>query len=154
MRSIFIVAIGGLAGLVILFGLMQLVPYGHDHANPPVIAEPKWDSPTTRALVVRACFDCHSNQTVWPWYSNVAPISWLIERDVVRGRERLNFSEWTSSADEARRSARDVQSGRMPQWYYLLLHPSANLTPAEQQQLILGLQATFGSGGGEGGGEG
>ena len=56
--------------------VMQLVPYGRDHSNPPVTAEPNWDSPETRALFKRACFDCHSNETVWPWYAYVAPFSW------------------------------------------------------------------------------
>ena len=76
----------GLAGLlvlgVIVFAAIQLVPFGHDHTNPPVVAEPAWDSPETRAFAVTACFDCHSNQTVWPWYSNIAPVSWLVQRDV------------------------------------------------------------------------
>ncbi|MBI5081140.1 MAG: heme-binding domain-containing protein [Chloroflexi bacterium] len=57
---------------------MQLVPVWLLKTNPPVTAEPKWDSEQTRALAKRACFDCHSNETVWPWYSNVAPVSWLI----------------------------------------------------------------------------
>ena len=80
--------------LVLLAVLIQLIPYGHDHSNPPVMEEPTWDSPQTRAIVKRACFDCHSNETVWPWYSNIAPASWLVYRDVSEGREHLNFSEW------------------------------------------------------------
>ena len=79
---------------VAIFLLIQLIPYGRDHTNPAVVAEPAWDLPETRALAVRACFDCHSNETIWPWYSNVAPISWLVQRDVDEGREKLNFSEW------------------------------------------------------------
>ena len=71
---------------VVVFGLIQLVPYGRDHANPPVTREVKWDSPRTRALAAGACFDCHSNLTTWPWYSNVAPVSWLVYADVVGGR--------------------------------------------------------------------
>jgi len=63
----------------IVFIAMQLVPYGHAHTNPPVTGEPKWDSPQTRELAKRACFDCHSNETDWPWYSNIAPVSWLIQ---------------------------------------------------------------------------
>ena len=55
----------------------SIVPFGHSHTNPPVTKEPAWNSPDTRALVQRACFDCHSNQTTWPWYSHVAPVSWL-----------------------------------------------------------------------------
>ena len=81
-------------GLVALFVLIQLVPYGRNHANPPVVKEPEWVSPQTRQLAKRACFDCHSNESVWPWYSNIAPVSWLVQNDVDEGRRRLNFSEW------------------------------------------------------------
>ena len=79
--------------LVLLFGLIQLLPYGHNHNNPPVQQEPAWDSPQTQALAKRACYDCHSNESVWPSYSNVAPISWLVQHDVDDGRRRLNLSE-------------------------------------------------------------
>jgi hypothetical protein len=83
-----------LIGLVGVLGFLaiQLVPYGRDHTNRPVTGEPKWDSPATRADAVTACFDCHSNQTVWPWYSNIAPMSWLIQHDVDEGRAALNWS--------------------------------------------------------------
>src|SRR5690242_6290427 len=77
-----------------VFLLIQLVPYGRDHTNPSHNVEPKWDKPATRALARRACFDCHSNKTVWPWYSHVAPVSWLVMKDVVDGRHEMNFSEW------------------------------------------------------------
>ena len=83
--------------LIVGFGLIQLVPYGRDHTNPPVTSEPAWDSPQTKALAQKACFDCHSNETVWPWYSSIAPGSWLIYRDVVEGRGNLNFSEWPAT---------------------------------------------------------
>src|SRR5687768_3027163 len=72
--------------IVGVLAAVQLVPYGRDHTNPPVRQEPAWDRPQTRALVARACFDCHSNETTWPWYSHIAPVSWLIQRDVVEGR--------------------------------------------------------------------
>src|SRR5690242_16317240 len=86
-------AIAGVVGLGLLV-VAQLVPYGHDHTNPRTVAEPAWDSPATRALADRACFDCHSNQTRWPWYSHVAPTSWLVQHHVDEGREVLNFSTW------------------------------------------------------------
>jgi hypothetical protein len=122
--------------VVVVIGLgvlIQLVPYGRAHANPPVRSEPKWDSPATLALARRACFDCHSNETVWPWYSDVAPISWLIQRDVDEGRSKLNFSNWSGQRQEADHSAREVSSGKMPQWYYVVLHPSAGFSAAEKQ---------------------
>jgi mono/diheme cytochrome c family protein len=132
-------------GVLVVFGLLQLVPYGHDHSNPAVVAEPQWDSPQTRELAARACFDCHSNETTWPWYSNVAPVSWLIQRDVVEGRRRLNFSEWNRQQRAADEAAEAVSEGEMPPWFYLPLHKSANLTAAEKQALVAGLQKTLGS---------
>ncbi len=130
--------------------LLQLVPYGHNHTNPPVVSEPKWDSPQTRALAVRACFDCHSNQTDWRWYTNIAPVSWLIQRDVDEGRRRLNFQDWNArrggGEGEGGRGgnemARTVERGSMPPWYYLPIHPEAVLSATEKQQLIDGLTAT------------
>jgi hypothetical protein len=123
---------------------MQLVPYGRAHTNPPVAAEPEWDSETTRNLAARACYDCHSNQTEWPWYSNVAPVSWLNQWDVDRGRGKLNFSEFDREQRDARKAAREVQEGDMPPWYYLPAHPEAQLSDAEKQALIQGLRATLG----------
>jgi hypothetical protein len=128
-----------LAGAVLLL-VIQLLPFGRDHTNPPVRREPPWNAPETRELAVRACFDCHSNQTVWPWYSKVAPLSWLIWSDVTRGRKELNFSEWDRPQREARESAGTIRKGSMPPWYY----PWAKLNTAERQALIRGLEATLG----------
>jgi hypothetical protein len=139
------IVLGVFLGLVAGGILIQFIPYGRDHTNPPVVAEPQWDSQQTQDLVVRACYDCHSNQTTWPWYSSIAPISWLIQRDVQQGRARLNFSQWTTSRRGGGDAAEQVQRGTMPQWYYVLMHPSANLTPDEKQALIQGLQNVTGS---------
>src|SRR5579872_1502334 len=128
--------IKALKWLVAIFILIQLIPYGHSHTNPPVTKEPAWDSPATRELFRRACFNCHSNTTTWPWYSHVAPVSWLVQNDVDGGRRHLNFTEW----DRAQRHATDVgaqvQPGDMPPWFYLPLHPSAKLSDVEKQALI------------------
>ena len=132
--------------LVALFAVAQLVPYGRDHTNPPVAAEPAWDRPTTRALAVRACFDCHANETRWPWYSHVAPVSWLVQHDVDEGREELNFSEWNRPQKEAKKAGRVVRKGNMPLGQYVVLHPSARLTHDEREDLARGLDATLGSG--------
>lgn len=132
--------------LVALLLLIQLVPYGRNHTNPPATGEPAWDSPRTRELAVRACFDCHSNATAWPWYTNVAPASWLIQRDVDEGRAKLNFTNWSGQKQESREAAEQVQKGEMPPKIYLPLHPSANLSASEKAELIAGLQKTFGSG--------
>jgi hypothetical protein len=107
--------------------------------NPPVVNEPKWDSPQTAALVRRACYDCHSNETVYPWYDKLPVGSWITVFDVVRGRRELNFSNWTGTR-RVERITRSIQEGEMPPGIYLILHPQANLTDAEKQQLITGLQ--------------
>jgi cytochrome c551/c552 len=123
-------------GLVVLFGLIQLVPYGRGHNNPATVQEPPWDA-QTRELAKRACFDCHSNETVWPWYSNVAPVSWLVQRDVNEGRDKFNFSEWRGALpDEV---GEVIQEGEMPPWFYVLMHPNAKLSSAEKDALIQGL---------------
>ena len=143
----------GAIALLVGFVLMQLVPYGRNHTNPAVIQEPDWDSPETRLLAQRACFDCHSNETVWPWYSNVAPMSWLVQRDVDEGREKLNFSEW-GRFDEIDEIAEVVMEGEMPPAQFLITHPEARLTQTEKQALAAGLMKTAGiSAGGGGGGE-
>lgn len=122
--------------LGVLLVLMQLVPFGRAHPNPPVESEPDWPSPEDRALVVRACFDCHSNETQWPWYSYVAPISWLVANDVEEGRYALNFSKWEQSKDMLGAIADVVDSGSMPPWYYELMHPAANLSESDRARLV------------------
>lgn len=131
-------------GVVGVLGVAsQLVPYGRVQAVSPVRREPAWDQPATRALAVRACFDCHSNQTVWPWYAHVAPVSWLVRRDVDEGRGHVNFSEWTRLQRGLRGVRNDVMDGAMPPWYYLPLHPQAKLSPGEKEALLQGLAATI-----------
>ena len=134
------------AGLVLAVALIaiQVVPYGHDHVNPPVMAEPSWDSPHTRALAQQACFDCHSNETEWPIYSRVAPVSWLVQRDVSEGRAALNFSEWQRPQKEADEAAEKVLKGDMPLPIYRLMHAHARLSAADRERLARGLETTFG----------
>jgi heme-binding protein len=134
----------GAVGLVGLVLLIQAVPYGRNHSNPPVTKEPAWDSPQTRALAARACFDCHSNQTKWRWYSNVAPASWLVQRDVDGGRSQFNFSEWDKPQDvSAGDMAETIRGGSMPPWFYVLLHANAGLSASEKDALVRGLNATL-----------
>ena len=136
MKKGIVIIIGVILVLAVLAQLIPLPLRGH---NPAVVAEPKWDSPQTRELAKRACFDCHSNETVWPWYSYVAPVSWLLYRDVTEGRSNLNFSEWTQAQPAGLEASEQILSGEMPPAIYLPLHPSARLTPAEKQQLATGL---------------
>ena len=133
----------GLAGIAI-FVIIQFVPYGRDHTNPPVASEPPWDSPQTRQLVKDHCFQCHSNETEWPWYSNIAPASWLIYWDVAEAREGFNFSEWDSNPGFVGDLIDAAEEGVMPPIQYWIFHPQSRLTPEEKQQFKNGLQNTLG----------
>ncbi|WP_303720543.1 heme-binding domain-containing protein [Malonomonas rubra] len=132
--------------IIVLPFVIQLIPYGKDHNNPLVISEPSWDSSQTRELFYRACGDCHSHETTWPWYSNYAPVSWLIAHDVDSGREHFNVSAWgvqkKNKADEA---VEVVIEGEMPPWFYVFPHPEADLSDRETSELVTGLRKTFGS---------
>ena len=130
--------------LVAAFALIQLVPYGRAHGNPPVRSEPRWDSARTKALFAQACGACHSNLTTWPWYSDVAPVSWLVQHDVDDGRARFNVSAWRQQAQpEAGEAAEVVRSGEMPPRQFRLIHSEARLSSAEQAALAAGLERTF-----------
>lgn len=155
------ISVGAVAALALA---IQLVPYGHDHSNPPVVTQVNWDSQQTRDLFYRACADCHSNETQWPWYSNIAPVSWLVLHDIQEGRQQFNISaptergEGSEGGEEGEGGERGergggddspgglVSSGEMPMPIYLITHPEARLTDEEKQQLIAGLEATFGRG--------
>ena len=128
---------------VVLFLLAQFVPYGRDHENRPVTGEPEWDSEETRALAVRACFDCHSNETKWPWYASIAPVSWFVQRHVDDARDHLNFSEWDKPQRHAGKAAKAVESGAMPLESYLSMHSEAKLSDAERAALIAGLRTSL-----------
>ena len=130
-------------GLLAVLLLLQLVPYGRAHDNPAVTGTPRWDSARTAQLFNDACADCHSNQTNWKWYSNVAPSSWLVQRDVDEGRAKLNLSEWDKPQDEIDEAGEAVEEGSMPPWQYKLLHGSARLSDGEKKELADGLRRTF-----------
>ena len=112
-----------------------------ENSNGPVIPDQTIHArllmdPKIEATFVRSCNDCHSNKTVWPRYSRIAPISWLVAADVRRGRNSLNFSEWASySAEEQRKQLADiceeVTDAEMPGKLYMFMHPSARLTDAD-----------------------
>lgn len=123
------------------FAAIQLIPI--NRTNPPVTREIAWNSPETRSLAKRACFDCHSNETVWPPYAYIAPISLMLAEHVADGRDQLNFSEWDGRNEGFEEIAEVVNSGEMPLRNYLLLHPEARLSEAEKQALLEGLALTY-----------
>lgn len=131
-RRILYWAVVGLGAVLVA---LQLVPYGRDHTNPPVVRDAPWSSPEGRRLAVGACYDCHSNETRWPWYSHIAPMSWLVQRDVENGRRELNFSNWGGDND-VDDLAEVVAEGSMPPRNYRLLHPDARLSDAEKAVLL------------------
>ncbi len=135
--------IRGAIAVVGLFVIAQLVPYGRDHTNPPVTREVRWDSARTRQLAAGACFDCHSNLTNWKWYTNIAPVSWLVYADVKGGREHLDFSEWDKPQGEVGDIVEAVRDGSMPPFQYTPLHSAARLSSAERAALARGLEKTL-----------
>jgi hypothetical protein len=125
-------------GIFSLALLIQLIPLPGRGNNPTVVAEPNWDTSQTRTLAKRACFDCHSYETNWPWYSYIAPLSWLVYGDVMEGRSRLNFSEWDQPQIGVDEITSIIQEGEMPPAIYLPMHPTAHLTNIEKEQLVSG----------------
>ena len=135
-----------LLGASVVAILLLLVIVGNvavAHTNPDVTHTVNWNTPRTEELARRACFDCHSNETNWPWYSFVAPMSFLVAKDVDEGRSNMNFS--TGRELEGDEMVEQIQNGEMPMDIYIPLHPEANLSATEKQELITGLRATFGA---------
>jgi len=121
----------------VAFIAIQFVPVSR--TNPPVQGDFRGSTEVVSVLR-RACYDCHSNQTVWPWYSRVAPVSWVIAHDVNEGRAELNFSTWDQLSTEKQAKAmkeswKEVAEGEMPTWYYVVLHPEARLSANDQSVL-------------------
>jgi len=134
--------------IIIGFIALQLVPIASIYppsaapGNPPVTYNIKWDSAQTEQLARAACFDCHSNETRYPWYSSLAPVSWMVNEDINKGRQKMNFS--TGRELEGDEMIEQIQREKMPMDVYLSMHSEANLTAAQKQQLMNGFQATFG----------
>ena len=120
--------------------LIQLVPVGRDHTNPPVTRDAPWASAAQRQLAVAACYDCHSNETTWRWYTSVAPVSWWTSSHVDEGRQVLNFSEWDRPQGRADELGESVAEQSMPPRSYSLLHGDARLSPAQREELVRALQ--------------
>jgi hypothetical protein len=121
-----------------LLAAIQFVPV--NRSNPPVRSEVQAND-TVMTVLRRACYDCHSNQTQWPWYSYVAPTSWFVAGHVNDGRADLNFSEWDPFDyelldDDFHGIEEQVSSGKMPLRSYLLLHPGSRLSPEDRETLL------------------
>jgi hypothetical protein len=131
--------------LIVGFAVAQVIR--PTHANPPVDRSRTIDaqpgtSAELAAVLDRSCGDCHSNRTAWRWYTQVAPVSWLMSYGVAKGREAVNFSEWAAYPPERRRQlldavCRDVSSGRMP-GAYAVLRPETRLSAGDLQTICRG----------------
>ncbi len=128
-----------IAVLVLIVAFAAAQAFRINKTNPPARADFSTD-PAIKPILKKACYDCHSNETVWPWYSNVAPVSWMVGSDVGEGRQELNFSEWGNYTarvreDKMKKIAEEVKGGGMPPWYYSIMHRDSRLTPEERQKI-------------------
>jgi uncharacterized membrane protein len=128
----------GAAAAITVAALIQLVPVKRD--NPPVRTEVTAPR-EVKAVLERSCYDCHSNRTVWPWYSHVAPVSWLVASDVHKGRHEVNFTDWPFFDQDDQdhileHIVKQMEHRAMPLSNYLLMHPKARLTDEERRMLI------------------
>jgi hypothetical protein len=131
-----------LLGLLVV---IQLVPYGRDHTNPAPTKQVQLATAAQRELFRAACQDCHSYRTDWLWYTNIAPVSWLVESDVKGGRERLNLSTWDQPQPELDEVVEQIQEGEMPPLKYWIspYHWNARLSDKEKRQLITGFRQLY-----------
>ncbi len=124
-------------GLAVLFVAIQFVPAGRTN---PAVTKPLEAPTDVMAVLRRSCFDCHSNETQWPWYAYVAPTSWLVVHDTDEGRAELNFSHWGDLSANARSSkasevVEEIEGGKMPLEEYLWMHSEAKISPQDLEVL-------------------
>jgi Haem-binding domain len=134
--------------VLLAFGIVliaiQFVPYGWWHDNPPVVDGAPWPDPAAEAVARSSCYACHSNETDWPLYSYVAPMSWLVRSDVESGRDEFNFSNWDRSDGDADEAVEMIEDGSMPPDRYTLIHRDASLSAEERDVLVSALLAMGG----------
>ncbi|MDE3058701.1 MAG: heme-binding domain-containing protein [Bacteroidota bacterium] len=132
--------------IAVIAGVFVIQFFRPDRTNPQVNPAESIEADSTvpasvKTILRTSCYDCHSNETVWPWYSSIAPMSWLVADDVHTGRHMMNFSLW-GTYPLSRKVAKvsgiydQISKGSMPLGKYLLLHPDARLTPAQRDTLL------------------
>jgi len=126
--------------IIILFGLIQLIPYGKDHTNPAITNTLKWNNPQAKVLFQRACADCHSFETKWPKYASIAPVSWFVMSDVKEGRDHFNISK-EITPKIIKKAIKQIKEDEMPMWQYTIIHKDARLSDQEKETLIKGLKS-------------
>jgi mono/diheme cytochrome c family protein len=137
--ALFRVAVAGIA----LLAVIQIVPYGRAHDDPAATRQARFSDPKTQAVFDGACADCHTDHTSWPVYSNIAPVSWLVQNDVDGGRQHMNLSEWDKRQPHMDEIERVISGGGMPPLQYKVIHGRARLSTAERRRLAAGFRALF-----------
>jgi mono/diheme cytochrome c family protein len=132
----------GVGALVLLAGA-QAIPYGRAHDNPTPTQSVRFPDARSQRLFATACGDCHSDRTRWPWYSNVAPMSWLVQKDVDEGRGILNVSEWDKPQPDIGEVVDKINGGGMPPWQYKLIHGDSDLSKPDRAYLAAALQRMY-----------
>jgi hypothetical protein len=130
--------------LVAIFIIIQFIPYGKP-SNQPLAGKDLFEVtelPQDVGIILKnACYDCHSQKVKFPWYSNVAPVAWLVARDIKEARENLDFSKWRDVSKKDKLKALDkigeeVSEENMPMKIYTIMHPEARLTKAERDIVV------------------
>ena len=130
-----------LVPIVLLLGVIQFIPHQRETTTSEIGAEFTTDNQAVQNILDKACMDCHSNQTTYPWYANVVPGNDMIDNHVKEGREHLDLSEWNNYPAEDRKHAikeiiEVVEKKEMPMLFYWLVHWDAKLTDAERATLV------------------
>ncbi len=130
-----------LVPIVLILGVIQFIPHEHPTATANLSDMIVVDNAEVKGILDKACMDCHSNETQYPWYAEVTPVNMWIDGHIEHGREHLNFSEWNSLSEEDRRHAiketiEVVHEKEMPMLFYWLIHWDAKLTDAERETLV------------------
>ncbi len=133
---------------VVVMVVIQAIPYGRNHTNPTPTGEPQWANTATRDIIVAACYDCHSDNTKYPTYASIAPISWTVQHHIDEGRGKLNFSEFATNKRGFDDVIEVIRNGSMPPGYFTAfgMHPEAKLTKQQVATVIAGLEQTPGIG--------
>ena len=123
---------------IILLAVLVLIQFKPvDRSNPEVTGEINPPEEVKRILKT-SCYNCHSHETVYPWYSYVAPVSWLVEHDVNEAREELNFSTWNSYTEKKKKKKieeiwEEIEEDEMPLWFYEIVHPESRLSEKDTE---------------------
>ena len=143
MKNKIIIGVVGLVILIQFFGIDKVNPQADDSQDFIIQSNP----PTEVAnLIKTSCYDCHSNETKYPWYSNVTPVSWWVKHHIDEAREELNFSEWGTyklkrKDHKLEESIEEIEHGEMPLKSYLWTHGDAKLNDAQKEQVISWMKA-------------